>query len=141
MVMNEKEQKQLRNIVKTIICGAILTATSQFSYKTGQGVERNKIMRLENAKEVKHPYRGFNPKADISKENAEQYLLDMHRGDQIRYKGAVITLLKRYNDMESSNTGVTDYFVVSNSGALKSGVVEKNTSNLNAKTIDQVFGK
>jgi len=105
------------------------------SFYIGKGVELDKIMKLQHTKEITNPYHGFNPKADISKVNAEEFLLDMDKGEQFSYRGKIITLLKRIDDKEPTNTGYTDYFMIGNQ------INMINTSNLNAKTIDQVFGK
>lgn len=120
---------------KKMIQGIGFIMALGLSYKIGQGTELNRIIKLQNTKELTNPYRGFNSKVDISKENAEHFLLNMDQGEQFRYHGKKITLLQRTDDKEPTNQGYTDYFMIGNQ------INMINTSNLNSKTIDQVFGK
>jgi len=119
---------------KQVAKGVGLIAGLFIAYKVGQASELNQIIKSQSTTELTQPYHGFNPKVDISNVNAEQYLLDMDRGDQFKYHGKKITLLKRIDDEESDNQGYNDYFMIGNQINIIS------TGNLNSKTIDNVFG-
>jgi hypothetical protein len=128
-------ESHISNPIYNLIAGGLIVAASIVGAKVGKGIELNNIMKIQNTKELTNPYHGYDPKADISKTNAEKYLLDMDKGEQFKYHGKKITLLQRSVDKEPTNTGYTDYFMIGNQ------ITMLNTSNLNAKTIDDVFGK